>query len=524
MSSGGLSETYRELAELGHRSQRVYASIKGESGAVVTTTFDGERIGPGPLAVLLRDARCLAKNWHPNVARIRDVALASSLLTVATDLIEGVTLEDLIALSKHGVSPAILTRIALDVLAGLGALHGLREGLSAPLSTFHGELCPANVVVGRDGVARIVHVLRVRPVTVMIGSEALGYAAPEALACEGDQDLRADLYAVGVILWEGLTRRRLYIDPLPGRIAQAQREEDISLPEGDPRLVAVVMRALSFDPANRFRGAPEMASAIRAATTVVAPGSGVAQLVGELAGDRIRARRATLDAIARGRSAPAQPSPPSTRPFHDPAPSTRPVLAADSAPSLASKDVIPDADRDDEHDGDYPGPRPSMGDEDYLAQLWADALESAGGREGPESLGEALAAAHEVVVSSASIEPPREPLSEPELPSLFPSVDALTPPIAGIALPSPPEVRVAPDPVQTPSTRTPFVLDVVPVTARRAQLTLPLVGLAAITLVLLITSVTWIAHRRNNATTPEKQNFPPPPALSVLPTAAPKLR
>ena len=95
-----------------------------------------------------------------------------------------------------------------------------RIRINAPLSAFHGELCPANVVVGKDGVARIVSVFRPRPVTITARSEALGYASPETIAAEIEQDARVDIYAAGVMLWEALTERRLYVDTSPSRIAQ----------------------------------------------------------------------------------------------------------------------------------------------------------------------------------------------------------------------------------------------------------------------------------------------------------------
>jgi len=303
--------TYRVLRELGRRSQRSYAAVRAGASIVVLHRFtrdanlDAELVSAEEMAILLRDARCLAKNWHPNLARVRHVDLAGDVLDIATELVEGVTLEELLALAAsrrpHPEEPilshAILARIFLDVLAGLSALHSLRDGINAPLSAFHGELCPANVVVGKDGVARIVSVFRPRPIRIGARSEALGYAAPETIAAEVDQDFRVDIYAVGVMLWEALTERRLYDDKSPSRIAQRQREEDIPTPNA--RLADVAMRALAFDPALRFRTAQDMASKIRALAGTVAQGSMVAQLVNELAGERIRARRAELDPLGR---------------------------------------------------------------------------------------------------------------------------------------------------------------------------------------------------------------------------------
>lgn len=329
-ASGGV--TYRMLRELGSRSQHSYAAIREPQELVVAQRFVRSRASDGPvaptaeiatpldgesMALLLRDARCLGRNWHQNIARVRHVDLAGPdrpELTVATEMLDGTTLADLFeAAQPDRLDPRdpllplpVLVRILLDVLAGLHALHGLRDGMNAPLGTFHGELCPANVVVGKDGVARIVNVLRRRPVRVDARSEAVAYAAPEALDVGGAGDLRADVYAVGVMLWEGIAGKRLYDERLPALVLTRQREGELAPPPLHPsspfaRLSDVAMRALAFDPALRFRGAGEMAAELRkVAGARLASGSAVAASVLDLAGERIRMRRAVLDPAISG--------------------------------------------------------------------------------------------------------------------------------------------------------------------------------------------------------------------------------
>jgi eukaryotic-like serine/threonine-protein kinase len=369
--------TFRTLRELGSRAQRSFAALRepnelvvlhrfvraGENGDGVAAVVSAETMG-----LLLRDARALAKHWHPNVVRVRYADVVGGELSIATELVDGVTLDDLTIAARAARAnprePAIphtaLVRILVDVLGGLHGLHGLRDGMHAPLGAYHGEICPTNVIVGKDGVARIANVFRPRPVQIVAKSEALGYAAPEVLAGETTQDARADVYAVGVMLWEGLTGRRLYEECDPARLAQRQREEELPrpvIPESSPfaRLVDVAMQAIAFDPALRFRSASEMAAELRrVAGTRLAPGSAVAQKVVDLAGERIRARRAELDPNVRLRPSPraipvASEPPPSLspdtrragsepdlevlRPGASPAPTPSPQLAATASPA-----------------------------------------------------------------------------------------------------------------------------------------------------------------------------------------------
>ncbi len=624
--------TYRVLRELGRRSQRSYAAARSDGSIVVLHRFtrdanlDAEPVSAEETAILLRDARCLAKNWHPNIARVRHTELTGDVLDIATELVEGVTFDELLELAAarraHPDEPilshAVLARIFLDVLAGLSALHGLRDAINAPLSAFHGELCPANVVVGKDGVARIVSVFRPRPVRLTAQSEALGYASPETIAAESAQDSRVDTYAVGVMLWEALMERRLYDETSPSRIAQRQREEDIPTPNA--RLADVAMRALAFDPALRFRTAQDMAVSIRSLAGTVAQGSMVAQLVNELAGDRIRARRAeldpsgrhyrslappstqsgtharvsapTLDARSESRvgirsmvvpaSAPTpaaatesdearailpsapdletsyapRPEPPrrtSTTPFAAPArPSQRPPFPEHAFPHAerSTPSSLPPASYEDDHD--LPGPRESTPDDEYLAQLGAalraapptsaeSALDVADLVDDDDVDDNALTTAREVSVSprSMSAMPPAMPgATLPEVPAApsapsFPEIDQLTAPLAATPL----SMRaVQPTAPHQPSTRTPFVVDVVPEVIvsegagelpERRRIAPVAIAVAAALLVLSVIAI-MIASRSSESTAPAAPTsagergpaVAPSPAVEALPQAS----
>jgi serine/threonine-protein kinase len=417
--------TYRMLRELGSRAQHSYAAVREPQELVVAQCFVRSRSGDAPsaetatpldgesMALLLRDARCLARSWHPNIARVKHVDLAGPdrpELTIATELLDGATLADLLAAAtpqsaqREQAEPLlplpVLARILLDVLAGLHALHGLRDGMNAPLGAIHGELCPANVVVGRDGVARIVNVLRRRPVRIDERSEAVGYASPEALDVGGTEDPRTDVYAVGVMLWEGMAGTRLYDERVPARVLSRQREGEMTPPPIDPespfaRLADLAMRALAFDPAIRFKSAAEMAAELRKiAGARLASGSVVAMWVSDLAGERIRQRRASLDPSASGtrrrasersiesaakvaddQGSPAREkssrvlkaSPRSVAPTLDSeVPST---LLAASRPSLVDPLTSDASGGDDEDDDDLIGPRGSSPELDLEAAI-----------------------------------------------------------------------------------------------------------------------------------------------------------
>jgi serine/threonine protein kinase len=222
MSNGGAQTAsgiamYRTLRELGSRSPRSYAAVREPNELVVIHRFTGSTdprakstasfvsadggvaLAGDAMAALIREARCLAKNWHPNIARVRHVDILREDLTVATELVDGATLADLLTAAAQRaagggsagaakVAPGdpvlplpVLVRILVDVVTGLSGLHGLRDDKGAPLGAIHGALSPANILVGKDGVARLLNALRPRPLRLAAGTEAVGYAAPEAL-------------------------------------------------------------------------------------------------------------------------------------------------------------------------------------------------------------------------------------------------------------------------------------------------------------------------------------------------------
>jgi serine/threonine-protein kinase len=344
---------YRVLRELGSRAQRTFAAKREPHELVVLQRFvrsdDASTSDEGAtpvtaeqLAILSRDAGCLAKNWHPNVTRVKHVDVGGPTLSIATELIDGTTLEDLLAaVAARGEALPfdVLLRVVIDVLGGLQAIHALRDGLRAPLGTIHGELCPANIVVGRDGIARVVNALRPRPLRIVAGSEAIAHVAPETL--DGTAaDPRSDVYAVGVILWSVLARRALHDEKEPGRVLARLRELEIPRPRppadaaAGPLVVDVAMRAMSFEPSLRFRTAGEMTAELRKVPRI-ATGSVVAALVNRLAGDRIRARRAALDGSPSGSrprvSTSAPVAPPAAADTQDT--ERPPALAVDTSPT-----------------------------------------------------------------------------------------------------------------------------------------------------------------------------------------------
>ena len=247
----------------------------------------------------VRLSRALPQLRHCNVTKVLDVLVAAKQVVVINEFVEGETYGELWRLSDLETTPISLElslRVLLDALDGLQAIHELRDSAGSPLGLAHGEVTPWTVLVGDDGVSRLMHVFNV-PWLDTRPAVARGYLAPELLAGDREATPAADIFGVGVMLWEAISRRKLFADPsirtndpTPAPTARVPREAFWAAP-----LAAVASRALSPDAQDRFESAAEMAERIRlTAGDRLCSDEQVSATLQQLAGKQIARRRAIL--------------------------------------------------------------------------------------------------------------------------------------------------------------------------------------------------------------------------------------
>lgn len=300
------SERLRLVRPLGVNGTRTWAAVEslgdGKTRVVVVEKVErGGGHGDAEIADWLRDVRRLATLEHPNLARVRDVSIRGDEVLVTGDFIDGARWSELGAASAR---PALETalRVLVDVLSALGAMHNLRDEKREPVKLVHGSLTPDCVIVGLDGMARLVLPCRVRADGLQSDRTGSAYLAPEILLGDESADARADVYGVGAMLWEALSGKTLFAGLPPSAIVTqllSGRVPKASVPEGSPwaaPLVEAAGRAMSADPEKRFASAAAMAAEIRRiAGAKLPPAMRVAAYVRGAHGDRIRARRQEIE-------------------------------------------------------------------------------------------------------------------------------------------------------------------------------------------------------------------------------------
>ena len=287
LGAGGMGEVYRASdTRLGRE-----VAIK-----VLPAGFASD---PDRRARFEREAQAVAALSHPNIVAIHDTGLsegdgsAPPQAFVVMELLTGQTLRERLASGALPVRKAV--DIAVQVARGLGAAHG--KGI------VHRDLKPENIFVLEDGQVKILDFGLARPLAAPSAASetvaatdpgtvlgTVGYMAPEQVRGQA-VDARADVFALGIVLYEMVTGTRAFQRDTPADTMTAILTTDPpelagSRPDLSPALDRIIRHCLEKNPAERFQSARDVAFALEA-------------LSGSAASDRVQAAVGTAPAPRR---------------------------------------------------------------------------------------------------------------------------------------------------------------------------------------------------------------------------------
>ncbi len=205
------------------------------------------------------EAKSVASLSHPNIVHVFDQGTDGDVVYLSMEYVPGRTLRDVLR-ERGRLSAREALEIMIPVLAALGAAH--QAGMA------HRDVKPENVLLTDDGRVKVVDFGLARAIEatnqtrtgVMIGT--IGYMAPEQVTT-GGADVRSDVYASGIMLFELVTGRQPYDGQTPMAVAYKHVHETVPppsslVPETSPLIDTLVATATAHDPAARYQDASAM--------------------------------------------------------------------------------------------------------------------------------------------------------------------------------------------------------------------------------------------------------------------------
>lgn len=268
LGGGGQAEVYRGISESMGDFKRVVA---------IKRVLPHLTSNPRFVAMFLDEARLSLFLQHANIVQVFDISKAADgTYFLAMEFVDGC---DLKALIEHEIQNgrsaniALVLYIVIECCKGLHYAHQAEHPEThAPLRIVHRDVSPPNVMLSKNGEVKVVDFglakansqLEITDEGVVKGK--FSYLAPETV--QGlTVDARVDVFALGILLWEMLTERRLFVGDTPHETVELIRRARVpSLtainPSVDAELEAIVRKALARDRNERYETAADLGEAL----------------------------------------------------------------------------------------------------------------------------------------------------------------------------------------------------------------------------------------------------------------------
>lgn len=282
--TGSTATTQRQTGQLRYRSilalgqggmAEVLLSIgRGPGGfnkLVVLKTLRREFIADADMRkMFLDEARLSARLNHPNVVQVHEV-IDSALPCIVMEYLEGQAMSTIIHEAGDRFTLPLQLKVISEALAGLHYSHELKGYDGTPLNIVHRDISPQNVFVTYDGVVKVVDFGIAKASDSGTHTQAgiikgkISYMPREQLLGKG-VDRRADIYAIGCMLWRAAAGAKLWQGVADGDVMLALVDGRIPKPSErrpvSPELERIVMTSLALEPGGRYSTALELKLAI----------------------------------------------------------------------------------------------------------------------------------------------------------------------------------------------------------------------------------------------------------------------
>lgn len=223
---------------------------------------------PACAAMFLDEARIASQLQHRNISQIFEIDRHNGAYFIVMEYVDGPSVRQVIR-SGHTVPVPIALAIAHALLSALGHAHARKDPHGNPLGVVHRDVTPSNILINSDGEPKLLDFGIARAGARMFKTQTgtvrgtLPYMAPEQ-ALGKPLDARADVFSAGAVIYELLTRTMAFSKE--GTIMWRSPRAPSELQPGLPHAIdSVLLKAMAYDPVDRYASADDLKSAIEAA-------------------------------------------------------------------------------------------------------------------------------------------------------------------------------------------------------------------------------------------------------------------
>jgi len=261
IGSGGMAEIFKAVLRGAQDVQKV---------VVIKRILMGYSRDPSFVKMFVEEARITAPLQHANIVTIYEFDEVDGQYYLAMELVNGKDLQRIMArVNKMGrtFAPELAVHVTAEVCKALWNAYNARDVHGNPLRIIHRDVSPSNILVSYDGEVKVTDFGVAKAATSGGGEGSgqgllkgkLGYMSPEQVAGL-DLDHRSDIFSLGIILFECLTLKRLFLGRSDLQTLINVRDADVEKrlarhPEIDPALADILRKALAKDRDRRYRNA-----------------------------------------------------------------------------------------------------------------------------------------------------------------------------------------------------------------------------------------------------------------------------
>jgi serine/threonine protein kinase len=268
LDHGGMAEVFRGVAE----------SMEGfKKNVAIKRILPNLTKNQKFVSMFLDEARLSLFLQHANIVQVFDISKTpDNAYFLVMEYVDGCNLKSLIERQKQKgkkIEIAHSIYIMMECCKALNYAHFLEHPeTNEPLGIVHRDISPPNILLSKNGEIKLVDFglakanSQIESTDPGVVKGKFSYLSPEA-ASGLDVDHRADVFAVGIILWEMFTSRRLFYGDTDYQTVELVRQARVPSiaalnPEIEPELEAIVRKSLAKDPNDRYQNAADLGDAL----------------------------------------------------------------------------------------------------------------------------------------------------------------------------------------------------------------------------------------------------------------------